>query len=212
MLLTASCPVVEVTRNSCAGHVAQTSECHGDDGRDGTTATREELVPEPRDVRAQPVGTAVLHGYHPVRRRASANGNGDGTSTAGHGALDASPADRHRRNEPAPRWFDCRHPKPLATPRPPSPSSPTADSGGDRRQNMQHHHRGHQNQQQQQQQQQYDHHHYTYRAHRPRHHHHTHHLHMWTSSCCWWLLVLYAAVVVIASFARAAHSAKDGKQ
>lgn len=43
------------------------------------------------------------------------------------------------------------------------------------------------------------------------HRHQTHHLHMWTSSCCWWLLVLYAAIVVVASFARAAHSAKDGK-
>jgi len=43
------------------------------------------------------------------------------------------------------------------------------------------------------------------------HHHHTHRLHMWTSSCCWWLLVFYAVVVLVASFARAAHSAKDGK-
>lgn len=58
----------------------------------------------------------------------------------------------------------------------------------------------------------HQHHHYHHlRAHRHRHHHHTHHLHMWTSSYCWWLLVLYAAVVVVASFARAAHSAKDGK-
>lgn len=59
--------------------------------------------------------------------------------------------------------------------------------------------------------QQNHHHHRNHRAHRQRHHHHAHHFHMWTSSCCWWLLLLYAAVVVIASFARAAHSAKDGK-
>lgn len=56
-----------------------------------------------------------------------------------------------------------------------------------------------------------DHHHHCLRVYRHRHHHHTHHLHMWTNSYCWWLLVLYAAVVVVASFARAAHSAKDGK-
>ncbi|XP_026817002.1 uncharacterized protein LOC113556330 isoform X2 [Rhopalosiphum maidis] len=55
----------------------------------------------------------------------------------------------------------------------------------------------------------HQHHHRRVHRHHRHHHHHTHHLHMWTSSCCWWLLVFYAVVVVIASFARAAHSAKD---